>query len=873
MGQPDPLVGRDNELALLHSFLSEVRDPGAALCLHGDPGMGKTALLEAAAREAATRGLRVARARGSAPESDLGYATLHELLWPMADRIAGRDDEHGAVLTAVLGLDGDAEPDDAAVRAAIAAVLGPATLLVVDDLQWADPASLAVLRGLAGTAAGRGMGVLGASRCETTMAGAAGLLSVGPIDAAASAGLVDRGTGPVSRVREQILAVARGNPFLLIELRDAQWAGGEVLPGRVRDSYAAELAAMPSEAGDDLLLAALLNGEDIDLPDADARLEAARHLRLVVGPAGGPLRFRDPLLRATVVAAATAQEQARAHRRLARIFQGDPRRSAWHLAEASFQPDEEVAALLEQGARESLRAGQGAAAVDTLLRAAELSTTGAERGRRLAEAAYILTNVRGDLAKARELLEAARAFPGGQDCWPAVTAAAQLLVDGSGDLGTAHRLLCAALEATDPLDARDPDLIEALFELVEVCGTGRRDELWQPLDAALARLRPGPPPLLTLCAHARRGPAFVTKTDLDLLDELIVGLGAETDGVRVRRIVTSALALDRGPDCRPALWRAIEDGRAGGAVRTAIAALFTVAMDAYALGDWDEALTLGDEAVRTAEAHELWYLARLARTAPLLVAAARGDDEVWTATQELAAWAAPRGLDTLVQWCHRVRASAAVARGDFENAYQQGVAIPAPATFPLDLVESALRTDRAGEAVAYAHALEDSRLDRVSARFPLMIAGTAAMVAGDDEAPDLFARALELPGAARYRFEAARLRLLLGERLRRTRKMAQARAQLGTALEEFRRLGAVPWIERANRELASTAGRRAATPGLTPLTSQEREVAELAAAGLTNRQVAERLLLSPRTVASHLRHAFNKLGISSRGALRDALGE
>ncbi|WP_127502792.1 helix-turn-helix transcriptional regulator [Actinoplanes solisilvae] len=861
MGQPDPLVGRDDELARLNSFVDEVCDTGAALCLYGEPGIGKTALLDAAAWGAAARGLPVLRAHGSALETDLRHATLHELLWPAADRITSRDDEHGAALSGVL----TGTPGDADVPAAILAVFGPATLVLVDDLQWADPASLAVLRELA---AGRRLGVLGASRCETTMAGASALLHVGPLDAEAAAALVDRTTGPVSRWRERILSVARGNPFLLTELRDAQWDGADVLPDRVRDSYAAELAAVPVAARDDLLLAALNDGEDIDLPDAGARLGQARHLGIVVG--GTTLRFRTSLLRAAVIADAAAEEQARAHRTLARIFQDDPRRSAWHLAEASFRPDDEVAALLERKARESLHAGHIAAAVDTLRRAAELSLASTERGRRLAEAAYLAASVRGDLATARELLEAARARPGSL---PAATAAAQLLINGGGDLDTAHRTLCAAVEPAE-YDATNPDLIEALSELVDVCSDGRRDELWEPLDAALARLRPAPPPLLTLHAHAQRGPAHVTKTDLDLLIELIEGIETETDPVRIDRIITSALVLDRGPECRPALWRVIEDGRAGGAVRTAVIALFTVAADAYALGDWDQAAAFGDEAVRTAEAHDLGHLARLAAMAPLLVEAARGG-EVLEATREIATWAAPRGLDGLVQWCHQVRASAAMARGDFENAYQQGTAILSRAAFPLwagfDLVESALRTDRAADAVAYVRALDAARLDRVSDRLRLMTAGTAAMVADDATAPALFARALALPGADRYRFEAARLRLLLGERLRRTRRTAQAKTQLGLAVAEFGRLGATPWTERATRELTSASGRRTSTPDPGSLTSQERAVAELAAAGLTTPMIADRLQLSRSTVASHLRHVFHKLGITSRSALRDVL--
>ena len=147
------------------------------------------------------------------------------------------------------------------------------------------------------------------------------------------------------------------------------------------------------------------------------------------------------------------------------------------------------------------------------------------------------------------------------------------------------------------------------------------------------------------------------------------------------------------------------------------------------------------------------------------------------------------------------------------------------------------------------------------------------MVAPDDTALDLFHLALAQPGIERWQFDLARVRLAYSERLRRRRAMAEARVQLNAALEIFERLRARPWVDRASAELRATGQTkpRAGDNVLDRLTSQEIEIVRLAASGLTNKQIAERLFLSHRTVSGHLHRAFPKLGVATRAALRDAL--
>jgi DNA-binding CsgD family transcriptional regulator len=161
----------------------------------------------------------------------------------------------------------------------------------------------------------------------------------------------------------------------------------------------------------------------------------------------------------------------------------------------------------------------------------------------------------------------------------------------------------------------------------------------------------------------------------------------------------------------------------------------------------------------------------------------------------------------------------------------------------------------------------------LSPRLAMIAGGAAAMAAPDRACRDLFDAALGVPGADRWPFDQARIHLSYGERLRRMKATTEARAQLAAAQETFTRLGARPWARRASREMRATGVTIGppGTRGSASLTPQQQQIAQLAATGLTNKQIGERLFLSPRTVATHLHQAFPKLGVTSRAALRDAL--
>jgi DNA-binding CsgD family transcriptional regulator len=169
--------------------------------------------------------------------------------------------------------------------------------------------------------------------------------------------------------------------------------------------------------------------------------------------------------------------------------------------------------------------------------------------------------------------------------------------------------------------------------------------------------------------------------------------------------------------------------------------------------------------------------------------------------------------------------------------------------------------------------MQEANLAGLSPRLEFVSTACAAMTAPDELASELFEQALRMPGADRWQFEYARVQLIYGERLRRMKFVAESRRHLTEALDAFRRIGAEPWATRAEVELRATgkSGIRRHAIGLESLTAQEREIAELAATGMSNKEIGERLFLSHRTVSGHLYRVFPKLGVTTRAGLRDAL--
>ncbi len=562
-----------------------------------------------------------------------------------------------------------------------------------------------------------------------------------------------------------------------------------------------------------------------------------------------------------------------------------PERRASHLGEAATGPDETVADLLEQAALLRLGRGDALGAVAALTRAAGLSPAPAHEGRRLARAAYIGADACGELADASRLLAGARrADSGVGESLYAAAASALLLIDNEGDIDTAHRLLVGAIEAGGHgWDASDDALIEALFTLITLCWYSGDPQKWPPLFRALDRLTPEPPDLLWVCAQTFADPARTGHRALGALDALLADLGE--DPTRVMRVGTCAVYPERLADVREAAQRLVDQGRAGIApVRRHLAALVHLCLGHYQAGRWDEAVRLAGEGLALCEQHGYRSFACKLQYVRALVAAARGDAAASTAlAEELASWAVPRGAHGVQALAFHARALTALGAGDFEAAYRQATVLGPPGTLApylpqalavtLDLVEAAIRTGRSAEAAAHAAAMRESAMAELAPRLAMLVLACEALTTPGDDAFALFDEALRRAEPGAWPFDVARIRLFHGERLRRRRLTKEASEQLALALRTFEKLGASPWVTRATAELR--AGGHGTSAGVQPgkgaLTAQEWEIATLAATGLTNKQIAERLFLSHRTIGTHLYQIYPKLGINSRAALRDAL--
>ncbi|MDT4911844.1 MAG: hypothetical protein QOC66_972 [Pseudonocardiales bacterium] len=906
------LVGRDEDVAFVCDFVESAAIDGGALLLSGDTGVGKTALLDAAARHAESSGVRVVRAIGAQFEAELSFAGLNHVLHPLLDGLGELPPLQREALSVTLGLESGTPPERLVVSNAVVGLLRGAAathplIVIVDDLPWLDRASALVLASAVRCLTGTHVGFLAALRTEAeSFFDRAGLpcYELKPLDDASAAELLaTRFPAMVPKIRDRLVADAQGNPLALLELpvalRDASPARdriSDVLPltERLQDMFASRIRDLPDSTRSLLILAVLDGTGDLKTLDAASvgeagldDLAAAERARVVtIDEARARVTFRHPLIRSAVIALSTSDARRRAHRVLADCVSTKDLRS-WHLSEAAVSPDEQVASLVEEVALDHLARGDAVRAVAAMSRAAELSPATADQGRRWAQAAYIGATVLGDLSNAQRALADIRLLdPDHQGSLAAALAGGYHLLNGDGDVDTAHRLLVGAIEMVpDGAEPSNELLVEAVYNLLEVCFFGGRADLWAPFRRAIARLEPHTPRFLELLSKTIPDPARDAVSALETLDAAIADLDRESHPTRIVRTAVATAYIDRLPRCRAALWRVVNDGRGGGAVTMEIQALALLGFDYYLTGQWEPLTAMMDEAVELCETHSYGLLRWPSRAVQALHAGARGDaTSAREITDEMIQWAVPRRAVAVHTYALHARALDAIGRGDFDSAFRYASAISPPGTIAshiphamwlvLDLVEAAIRTGRNADATAHVAAAQATGLPAISSRLALITTGAAATATPDDEdAIEIFQQALDVPDADQWPFDLARVELLFGERLRRARSTAKSRHMLSRAQQDFQRLGAQPWAHRAGNELRAT-GVTVSNPaldGAASLTPQEREIALLAAEGLTNKEIGERLFLSHRTVSTHLYRIFPKLGITARAALRDAL--
>ncbi|MFF4617616.1 LuxR C-terminal-related transcriptional regulator [Nonomuraea jabiensis] len=604
---------------------------------------------------------------------------------------------------------------------------------------------------------------------------------------------------------------------------------------------------------------------------------------LDIEPVTGDFTFRHPLVRSSVVQMATPNQHRAAHRALAQVHRENLERRAVHLAAAAVDPDEDVAEVLEAAADSATRRGGATAAVAWLTRAAELSEHPADRSRRLGDAAFIAGHA-ALLGQARKLVLPGIA-PGSNGPPASVLAAAHLALYQDGDVRSTHRQVTATIENLRESRSVQPgEVLTRLVTLLLAISKYAADRsLWErthELLGSLGDLVTERPRIYsnTWSDVVRHGGGWsepVERAAADLQDQ---------EPWEVTHLAVSAYHLDILTGYRPYLQRVVAREVETGAVFSGMVMLNLTMLDQMAVGEWDAAECTGKRALALEVEHGHELFAHQTRGYLAQLAAMRGQVGPARDLQAVVdSWARPRGIGFLTQIADAAGATAALSDGDYETAYLYAIGITPPGTFQpyahqaprtlLDLVEAALHTGRTEQARLHALAARDAGLPDLSPRLALITYGALAMTAdGEKEAAEMYTRAESHKAAARFPFELARIRLARGIRVRQVQGRAAARQLLIPAAESFDRLGATGWAERARAQLRVTgASPRVSTLNLASLTWQERRIADLAAGGLTNKEIGERMHLSPRTVSSHLYHVFPKLGITTRAALRDAL--
>jgi DNA-binding CsgD family transcriptional regulator len=897
---PARLPGRERECAVIDRLLADARaGAGGALVVRGEPGVGKSALLRYAREHEAP--MLALSAVGVEAESAPAFAGLHELLRPVLGYLGELPDIQSQALAGALGLAPSAQPDRLLISAAVLSLLAAAAetqplLCVVDDAQWVDKPSADALVFTARRLRAERLAILfGVRHSQADRFEAAGLPELtltGLRPDAAIKVLATGGRTAAPSVCQRLLAEAGGNPLALLELpaslSEEQLSGRVPLPDampltpRLEGAFRERIGRLPRHAQTALLIAAADN-----TGDAPAVLAAAAALKLpadALDPAeqSGLIRttdktitFRHPLVRSALYQGATLSQRQQAHATLAAALQGDDHadRRVWHQAMAALISDEEVAAALEASARRAELRGGHSSAATAYLRAAELSTDEARRARRIAAAAHAAWDA-GQPDRAREIIGRALPLAAGQTRTQLLHLSG-LIEAHTGSMQEAFALLVEAADAST-----DPSLtIEILFE------------------AADAAQFSGDP-----AAVVELGQRVMHLSAADELDRFkIAALGGFArsyagDYGRAQALITDALhRADTLTDPRVLMWaadaasaskglgaglpyvnRAVDQARRNGLVGLLPLVLRRQAMELLWLGRFDLAYAAAQEGYRLSV--DLGYGSSGHLVNMAAVEAIQGrEQDARGHIEEALALRQRRGLLFPAIGAEWTLGLIELAAGRPAGAAERLLAITSsdhPHHNPLialevmpDAVEAGVRAGLHEQAAVRLQSLRGRVAAAPTAARQALLARCEALV-GQHDPEEAFGGAIAL-GSGLPPMQQARTELLYGEWLRRERRRTDARVHLRAAIDIFRRLDAVPWAERAEAELRATGetARKRDAAAIDQLTPQERQIAGLVTDGLTNREIAARLYLSPRTVDYHLHKVFTKLGIASRTEL------
>jgi len=899
------MLDRDGERAAIDGVLEAARaGRSAVLVLLGEPGIGKTALLDYAAGRA--MGFRAVRAWGVESEMELAFAGLHQLCVPMLSRLDQLPSPQRDALKVAFGMREGQAPDRFLVGLAVLSLLAATAedqplACLVDDAQWLDQESAQALAFVARRLLAEHVALMFAAREPGEQ-----LRGLPDFEVR---GLHNEDAGTLlrsvvrhrldERVRDRVVAETKGNPLALLELprglspTQLGWGfgvGAQAVPARIETSYRRRLEALPSDTrllvlvaaaepvGDPVLVWAA--AERLGIPDSAAVAAESDGLLEI----GTQVRFRHPLVRSAVYRSAPLQERRTAHLALAEVTdrEVDPDRRAWHLAAAAAGPDEEVASELEWSADRALaRGGMGAAAA--FLQQAVALTREPKRRAERALAAVQANLQAGAFDAAVELLATAEAGPLDE----LKRAQAGLLrgqIAFASSVGSeAPALLLQAAKELETLDVRLAretylDAWAAAMFAGRPAQTGELHKVSRAARSAPASEgAPLPSDLLLdalalLVTDGRAAAAAGLKRVTHIFAEEEVPL---QEGLRWGWLAAiAAIMVWDEESWHTLLARQLQSVREAGLLFQLPLYVNVMGVFATWCGDFATATSLIAEADAIAEVTGT----RLAPFAAALLAGFRGAEaEVSRLIEAVTHDARVAGQGGWNQWSQLVSAILYNGLGRYEKALAQArrASDHAPELYVSmwalpELIEAAVRT---GETRLAADAFE--RLDQAARVADTdwaagIRARSRALLSEGQDAEGSYREAIARLNGTRLRSEPARAHLLYGEWLRREGRKTDARAQLRTAYEMFAAIGMEAFAERARRELQATGEtvRKRAVETLSDLTAQEAQIAKLAGDGHSNQEIAARLFISPRTVEWHLGNVFTKLGITSRKDLR-----
>ena len=891
------LLGRDRECAAIDALLADGRAGAAgALVVRGEAGIGKSALLDYAKRSAPP--MKILAASGVQAESDLAFAGLHQLLRPILGYLGELPGTQAQALSGALGLGPSTQPDRLLISAAVLGLLVTAAedhpvLCVIDDAQWVDrPSADALVFTARRLRAERLVILFGARADDERQFEAGGLAEItlaGLDQQSAEAVLAWPVQNAVPSVRNRLLAEAAGNPLALLELGASlppeQLDGRMPLPDaipltpRLEGIFLHRTEQLPAPTQNALLIAAADNTGDAAIVlraaaglglAADA-LDPAEEANLVQ-VTGATITFRHPLVRSALYQAATLSKRQRVHAALAVASTGEENidRRVWHQAMATVTGDEEVAAAVEASARRSLLRAGHASAASAFLRAAELSTDEDRRVLRASAAAQAAWDA-GQPARSREIIERVLPRASGESQWRLLHLSG-VIEARTGSLQRAcSRLLQGVASCNDP-----PLKLEMLMEAAEaaafagdfarsielaayaapITAAGPRDKLVASLLGGFTKTLAGEHEQARLLFEAAIEQA-------DTLDEPLALIWASFASNSARPGASLSYAS-----------RAVDLTRQQGLVSMLPRALSRLGSELLRMSQFDLAYAAAQEGYRLSLEVGYGQGFHLAYMAAVEAVWGREQDARRHAEEALALgkrniFLASVAEETLgfidltlgrtAQAADRLLAMTTPGRQDIHP----GIATQA---IP-DAVEAALRAGRREEA---AMRLETYRawVAAAPAQAHRALLARCEAVLGNRGRDQAFGEAIECAPALPP-LQRARTDLLYGEWLRRERRRTEARVHLRAAVTAFQGLGATPWASRAEAELRATGEtvRKRDLSAVDQLTPQELQIAGLVTQGLTNRDIAAQLYLSPRTIDYHLHKVFTKLGIASRAEL------